>query len=922
MIKTKKLLGVFLSVCLMLSALSVMLITPSVSAQSNSAPVSNLTYDFTDTSAFSAGSLPEQKKGEVIKVDAEAKSSGSNVTNLAIGDLAIVSDPTNNLGLGENAQVLKLGKALNGNTSNMVDVASFINKASHASSETFVTYPVTKMSVDAFLPNAYATRGGGLAFSKSASAVTYDTVNSCFKSSVNFVIMALAADSTYGVNLAVSSQGYKSVYITANETGVSSVKITDFARPGNYSYGYGAKPTDKNVNGTCTNIGTLGALAIDARGNSLDDTLALVLDDYFKRKTSISNAERWVNIEVTETTGSDSKKYAQVDVTLNFSDYADLRKSNPNLPEELKLRLPNSDHTLIGSNNAEFSMLGSLSGDKSVSATAVKKVSFDYDISSYSSELAKKFKEELDTAYASLTADIIKQDDLASINEHLANYDALDENAKSALESDEELQFKLSTLNEAKAALENGAYMFDAFEGNLNWQVEGKISNFSAQIVTNGDNVDCSDDLTETNTYSEAAAADAGDSDGKAFWGINTDSANEYNKALWLRKSFNGYNMDPAGSGNRQKWPSVLYTLKDGVLPNGAKIEKITGKMYYSQNHYKKAIGILYNYTDKFKWNTISASGEKITNLYRTAVNKGELDKWGLKNDSGSTVSLETLKKNQWVDFILDYDYEKGRYDLTLTGLNTSDSTESFTMNTPACELLEKVGICHAFQTAQSIDNIAITLAKEKDYKPAVLGAKILKKKTENGDQNLRIDFDFSNVIANGADKNITEYGVILQAGTQTKETLISVNNKRTVLSHKISSVSDIPSLYTVTITNSAENSGKRVSALAYIKDSNGNYYYSENNSDVVTDGVAQKSVMGVMKAWYADMETNQSEKLNAAAQRYVVGESPEGIIDAAAALDKASRYANGIVTTTDSEYAECKTILSRIFYNFYNTNS
>lgn len=192
------------------------------------------------------------------------------------------------------------------------------------------------------------------------------------------------------------------------------------------------------------------------------------------------------------------------------------------------------------------------------------------------------------------------------------------------------------------------------------------------------------------------------------------------------------------------------------------------------------------------------------------------------------------------------------------------------------------------------------------------LGAKILKEPTATGDQNLRLDFDFSDTITNGADANIVEYGVILQAGTVSKATLTDTDNTaRQIISKAITTVEEIPATMTLTITNSAANSGKRVSAVAYVKDGNGDYYYSSNTDECANDGVLVKSVMGIMKAWYQDGDLDKT----AATATYAA----EAGLNAAAVAADLTDYAAGVIGTTSPKYAACKEAMSGVFYHYYN---
>ena len=140
-----------------------------------------------------------------------------------------------------------------------------------------------------------------------------------------------------------------------------------------------------------------------------------------------------------------------------------------------------------------------------------------------------------------------------------------------------------------------------------------------------------------------------------------------------------------------------------------------------------------------------------------------------------------------------------------------------------------------------TIDNLKIN----------ALGAAVLKNVSVGKAQSLRFGFDYSaiNEVLSDGSVSLKEYGVIIKSGTQYKDTLISSGQKVSVTDIASAPLADE---LTLVITNSDEYSHIRVSAVAYaIVDYKGKEYtiYSDNDNDNVSDGVATKSVMGVMKA-------------------------------------------------------------------------
>jgi len=622
-----------------------------------------------------------------------------------------------------------------------------------------------------------------------------------------------------------------------------------------------------------------------------------------------------------------------------------IRQANPTLPEKLTVRMPDVDRSKydynVGANKGFFSVFGFMTGTEAKYQSAAKSVAVEYDISSYYAEATEEFKTSFAANYATVVGSngYFDQSDLTAINAQLSAYEALPQVVKDALADEVTLTEQLSTLRKAKSALEGGAYYFDSFDHGLNYKVISHINNVSKTFkIETGDpttagelgttpTVDISDNLNETNVYSTEAASNVGDSNGNAFWGIHTDKNDANNNALWLRKSFNAYNMVPNKSGDRQTWPSVLYVLKDGIIPEGAEIEKITGKLYYYTTGDKFATGILNFFESETRWDATTVTGKKLQKVSRMNATTANFPRNApLKDANDVYVDYveTTYSTNQWLDFTFTYVEEKGVYEFSVTGKNKTDGAPTtltaYSEAVTGAERVNMVGLFHGSPTNQAFDDIAVTLkqdeSQETDIAPEVLGARILKQATDNN-QNLRIDVDFTKAIAQS--EKIAEYGVILQAGTQTKETLIDANNTtRKVLSYD-PEVDAIPEKMIITIARSADNDGKRVTAIAYVKDSEGNYHYSNNNAtneagqNIVTDGVANKSVIGVMKSWYS--ASSQSEAANIATAIAEYAEANE--INADTVKSLVDGYVDGTYNTTSAEYETCKEYLRGVFYKY-----
>ena len=183
------------------------------------------------------------------------------------------------------------------------------------------------------------------------------------------------------------------------------------------------------------------------------------------------------------------------------------------------------------------------------------------------------------------------------------------------------------------------------------------------------------------------------------------------------------------------------------------------------------------------------------------------------------------------------------------------------------------------------------------------LGAAVLTDVEVGKDQSLRFGFNFSAINSAVTAESVTlkEYGIIIKSGTQTKETLVSSGQKVSVTDFTATPLTDE---LTLVITNSDEYSHIRVSAVAYATvEYNGTEYtvYSDNDDDKASDGVATKSVMGVMKA---EMKSHTEEPVFTTA------------VDAAN-TKCATNFDATVLNQTSTE--ENRSFIKWLFYYYFN---
>ena len=127
------------------------------------------------------------------------------------------------------------------------------------------------------------------------------------------------------------------------------------------------------------------------------------------------------------------------------------------------------------------------------------------------------------------------------------------------------------------------------------------------------------------------------------------------------------------------------------------------------------------------------------------------------------------------------------------------------------------------------------------------------------------MNFDFSSAKAliekNG--ETVQKYGAVLVAGTKDSATMQSkaaamidagIYESAEDGYKRTEKTGELADQYAITITNSCETDtlGKRASAIGYVVTDKGIYYTNNTVADKVTNGVINKSVMGLLKSIFS----------------------------------------------------------------------
>ena len=205
----------------------------------------------------------------------------------------------------------------------------------------------------------------------------------------------------------------------------------------------------------------------------------------------------------------------------------------------------------------------------------------------------------------------------------------------------------------------------------------------------------------------------------------------------------------------------------------------------------------------------------------------------------------------------------------------------------------------------------------ESKFVPTVLGAKILKGAKPTDVQRIRVNLDFSNIEkATEQELTIEEYGIVWRAGSVengdfTREQLINYGN---VVTREYNGGE--VGIMKIAVNKAVTSYDKGISILGFVRDSNGNYYYSEK--------IADKSVNGVMKAYMLDKLSNKPIAFGMAIDKYVASEyftfGSSYNIDEVKAL--IADYLKGDIAENTNNEKTAKEMLGFVFYFYNNSNT
>lgn len=414
-----------------------------------------------------------------------------------------------------------------------------------------------------------------------------------------------------------------------------------------------------------------------------DETEQATIKAELQAVTGLSDEERWVEYELGYTGRNVANPYLALQLNINDNVY-DLQLPLDNFATatytEKACALGASYHQSSGGvNHANNNQ--TLFGDFTVS----------YDVSSFYADVIEEFEQQVgDLGY--LTCE-----DYDGLTQIYQQYQAL---------SQEQQQYiDISRVEKALRAFDNGAYFYDDFEGDLNWEIASKIT---------GTTYD--DNLTETNIYSADAATGTGNAAGEAFWGIHTDSQDVKNHALWLRKSFSENNILGSYNEHRRR-PTVTAITKSDILPKDAKIAFVKGRMYVSKGAVPNernfaSVQLSYMYESEYNWQSVGINYEgRLNGAIRTSENQGHNYWEKLEGNYSYEGELTEFASEQWVDFELKYDPSYGCYAFVAEGLDDQGEAVSWEVLTPnGTKPMAQVALLHTNNVKQSFDDIAIGL--------------------------------------------------------------------------------------------------------------------------------------------------------------------------------------------------------------------
>ncbi len=301
-----------------------------------------------------------------------------------------------------------------------------------------------------------------------------------------------------------------------------------------------------------------------------------------------------------------------------------------------------------------------------------------------------------------------------------------------------------------------------------------------------------------------------------------------------------------------------------------------------------------------------NGNGVKIT---VTLLNLPEYSNKLQKSESDST--LVDMPSTLRFSYTVNYTFNKVTYDSHIGSIGVvfgpnGNVYSEFGMGT---EIVKNLSF--TYDTSSYVEKPEID---ESQFVPTVLGAKILKGAKPTDVQRIRINLDFSNIEkATEQEVIIEEYGIIWRTGSVengefTREQLINYGNMvtREYTGGNIG-------IMKIAVNKATTSYEKGVSIIGFVRDSNGNYYYSEK--------IADKSVNGVMKAYMLDKLSNKPIAFGMAIDKYVASEhytfGSSYSVDSVKAI--ITDYLNGDLAENTNDYKNAKEMLGYVFYYYNN---
>lgn len=203
----------------------------------------------------------------------------------------------------------------------------------------------------------------------------------------------------------------------------------------------------------------------------------------------------------------------------------------------------------------------------------------------------------------------------------------------------------------------------------------------------------------------------------------------------------------------------------------------------------------------------------------------------------------------------------------------------------------------------------------EPDFLPEMLGTTLVGDGTALGNQKIRLDVSFKNIIkAAEGNLEIKQYGVVYGLGSLTADELKKIKpvNGENAIVFDYESENVVGGLKTVEFERTLATYGRKISVIAFVEDAAGKRYYSENEIDGVTSdkGVIKTSVMDIMRTYLHNnvFDVLLTESVNSFAGQYtdLPAESIKSIL---------KNYVSGKTDATDENYELAKEFTARAYF-------